>query len=49
VDRPFANRDPVARIVIQAVKELVAMPHGSRAIVGIRSDGALGTVALLQN
>jgi acetyl-CoA C-acetyltransferase len=37
-----------ARILSQAVKELAAMPQGTRAIVGI-SAGGLGTVALLQN
>jgi len=38
-----------ARILTQAVKELAALPHGSRAIVSICADGGLGTVALLQN
>jgi acetyl-CoA C-acetyltransferase len=38
-----------ARILTQAVKELAAMPQGSRAIVSICADGGLGTVALLQN
>ena len=38
-----------ARILSQAVKELAAMPQGSRAIVSICADGGLGTVALLQN
>jgi acetyl-CoA C-acetyltransferase len=38
-----------ARILSQAVKELAAMPAGSRAIVSICADGGLGTVALLQN
>src|SRR4029077_19068684 len=38
-----------ARILSQAVKELAAMPKGSRAIVSICADGGLGTVALLQN
>jgi len=38
-----------ARISSQAVKELAALPHGSRAIVSICADGGLGTVALLQN
>ena len=38
-----------ARILSQAVKELAAMPPGSRAIVSICADGGLGTVALLQN
>ena len=38
-----------ARILSQAVKELAAMPAGSRAIVSICADGGLGSVALLQN
>ena len=38
-----------ARILSQAVKELAAMPQGSRAVVSICADGGLGTVALLQN
>jgi acetyl-CoA C-acetyltransferase len=38
-----------ARILSQAVKELAAMPKGSRAVVSICADGGLGTVALLQN
>jgi len=38
-----------ARILSQAVKELAAMPTGSRAIVSICADGGVGTVALLQN
>ena len=38
-----------ARILSQAVKELAAMPQGSRAIVSICADGGLGTVALLEN
>jgi len=37
-----------ARILSQAVKELAAMPKGSRAIVSICADGGLGTVALLE-
>src|ERR1700675_676954 len=44
---PFAATG--ARILSQAVKELAAMPVGSRAIVSICSDGGLGTVALLEN
>ena len=44
---PFAATG--ARILSQAVKELAAMPQGSRAIVSICSDGGLGTVALLQS
>jgi acetyl-CoA C-acetyltransferase len=38
-----------ARILSQAVKELAALPAGSRAIVSICADGGQGTVALLQN
>jgi acetyl-CoA C-acetyltransferase len=38
-----------ARILSQAVKELAAMPKGSRAVVSICADGGLGTVALLQS
>ena len=37
-----------ARILSQAVKELAAMPKGSRAIVSICADGGQGTVALLE-
>jgi acetyl-CoA C-acetyltransferase len=37
-----------ARILSQAVKELAAMPKGSRAVVSICADGGLGSVALLQ-
>ena len=44
---PFAATG--ARILSQAVKELAAMPPGSRAIVSICADGGLGTVALLEN
>src|SRR5271163_1386598 len=44
---PFAATG--ARILSQAVKELAAMPAGSRAIVSICGDGGLGTVALLAN
>jgi acetyl-CoA C-acetyltransferase len=44
---PFAATG--ARILSQAVKELAAMPAGSRAIVSICADGGLGTVALLAN
>jgi acetyl-CoA C-acetyltransferase len=44
---PFAATG--ARILSQAVKELAAMPKGSRAIVSICADGGLGTVALLGN
>jgi acetyl-CoA C-acetyltransferase len=38
-----------ARILSQAVKELAAMPAGARGIVSICADGAVGTVALLEN
>ena len=44
---PFAATG--ARILSQAVKELAALPNGSRAIVSICADGGLGTVALLEN
>jgi acetyl-CoA C-acetyltransferase len=44
---PFAATG--ARILSQAIKELAALPKGSRAIVSICSDGGLGTVALLEN
>jgi acetyl-CoA C-acetyltransferase len=43
---PFAATG--ARILSQAIKELAALPPGSRAIVSICSDGGLGTVALLE-
>jgi len=43
---PFAATG--ARILSQAVKELAAMPKGSRALVSICADGGLGTVALLE-
>jgi len=44
---PFAATG--TRILSQAVKELAALPKGSRAIVSICSDGGLGTVALLEH
>ena len=44
---PFAATS--ARILSQAVRELAAMPKGSRAIVSICADGGLGTVALLEH
>src|SRR5246127_4038436 len=44
---PFAATG--ARILSQAIKELAALPNGSRAIVSICADGGLGTVALLQS
>jgi acetyl-CoA C-acetyltransferase len=37
-----------ARILSQAVKELAAMPRGSKAIVSICADGGVGTMALLE-
>jgi acetyl-CoA C-acetyltransferase len=37
-----------ARILAQAVKELAALPRGTRAIVSICADGGVGTVALLE-
>jgi acetyl-CoA C-acetyltransferase len=37
-----------ARILSQTVKELAALPAGSRAIVSVCADGGEGTVALLQ-
>ena len=43
---PFGATGP--RILSQAVKELTALPKGSRAIVSICADGGGGTVALLQ-
>jgi acetyl-CoA C-acetyltransferase len=43
---PFAATG--ARILSQAVKELAALPPGSRAVVSICADGGLGTVALLE-
>lgn len=38
-----------ARDLSQAVKQLSAMPKGSRAIVSVCADGGEGTVALLEN
>jgi acetyl-CoA C-acetyltransferase len=37
-----------ARILSQAIKELAAMPGGSKAIVSICADGGQGTMALLE-
>lgn len=37
-----------ARILSQAIKELAAMPPGSKALVSVCADGGVGTVALLQ-
>jgi acetyl-CoA C-acetyltransferase len=44
---PFAATG--ARILSQALKELAALPKGSRAIVSICADGGLGAVALLEH
>ena len=38
-----------ARILSQAVRELAALPRGSRAVVSVCADGGLGTVVLLEN
>jgi len=38
-----------ARDLSQAVKELAAMPKGSRAVVSVCADGGEGVVALLEN
>ncbi len=38
-----------ARDLSQAIKELAAMPKGSKAIVSVCADGGHGTVALLEN
>jgi acetyl-CoA C-acetyltransferase len=38
-----------ARILRRFVKELAALPQGSRAIVTICADGGLDTVALLES
>ncbi|MGC1548971.1 MAG: acetyl-CoA C-acyltransferase [Rhodanobacter sp.] len=38
-----------ARDLSQAVKELAAMPKGSKAIVSVCADGGHGTVTLLEN
>ena len=43
---PFAATG--ARILSQAIKELVCHPKGTRAIVSICADGGGGTVALLE-
>ncbi len=37
-----------ARILSQSIKEIAAMPSGSRAVVSVCADGGVGTVALLQ-
>jgi acetyl-CoA C-acetyltransferase len=46
IGHPFAATG--ARILSQAVKELAALPKGSKAIVSICADGGQGTVALLE-
>ena len=46
IGHPFAATG--ARDLSQTVKELWAMPSGSRAIVSICADGGHGTVALLR-
>ena len=46
IGHPFAATG--ARDLSQAVKELWAMPAGSRAIVSVCADGGEGTVALLE-
>lgn len=43
---PFAATG--ARILSQSVKELAAMPSGSRAIVSICADGGVGSIVLLE-
>ena len=43
---PFAATG--ARILSQALRELAAMPRGTRAVVSVCADGGLGTVALLE-
>jgi acetyl-CoA C-acetyltransferase len=37
-----------ARILSQSLKELAALPPGSRSVVSVCADGGVGTVALLQ-
>jgi acetyl-CoA C-acetyltransferase len=46
IGHPFAATG--ARILSQAVKELTALPAGTRAIVSVCADGGQGTVALLE-
>lgn len=46
IGHPFAATG--ARDLSQAVKELWAMPVGSRAIVSVCADGGEGTVSLLE-
>ena len=47
IGHPFAATG--ARILSQAIKELAAMPSGTRAIVSICADGGQGSVMLLAN
>ena len=47
IGHPFAATG--ARILSQAIKELAAMPSGTRAIVSICADGGQGSVVLLEN
>jgi len=47
--RAILVRRPRLCDLSQAVKELAALPEGSRAIVSICADGGEGTVALLEN
>ncbi|HEY4083161.1 MAG TPA: acetyl-CoA C-acyltransferase [Burkholderiaceae bacterium] len=47
IGHPFAATG--ARILSQAIKELAAMPTGTRAIVSICADGGQGSVMLLAN
>jgi acetyl-CoA C-acetyltransferase len=37
-----------ARILSQAIQEMVALPPGARALVSVCADGGVGTVALLE-
>ncbi len=46
IGHPFAATG--ARIMSQAVKELAAMPKGSRGIVSICADGGQGSIMLLE-
>lgn len=47
IGHPFAATG--ARDLSQAVKELAALPKGSRAIVSVCADGGQGTVVMLEN
>jgi len=46
IGHPFAATG--ARILSQSVKELAALPSGSRAIVSICADGGVGSIVLLE-